>query len=331
MASLMDFLGGLNRRKDEQIFTPIQRFGMGLDALVLPESRIGQNIRDQALAQYQENKERNQKNRTAEFLKSQPGGAIYASAIEAGMPLDQVYAAYLATQKGDYVVVGNSLVDRKTGKVIFNDKGGAGAGGFTYRMADGSVVTFGGGGGVPDLNQDKANAALFGGRMQRANERLNAVDLAGTSFFQNALNFIPFGAGRPLQTDEFRSYDDARRDFVNAVLRRESGAAIAESEFESANRQYFPVPGDSDTQIQEKRMRREQAVIMLLASSGAEGMAYATNVNAKLNAIAKELNPKFGTKSYDDEMKQLGNVNYLNPIGGSSSNNTSSSGNTIEP
>ena len=129
MASLMDFLGGLNRRKDEQIFTPMQRFGMGLDALVLPESRIGQNIRDQALAQYQENKERTRKNRTAEFLKSQPGGAMYASAIEAGMPLDQVYGAFLAQQRGDYVVVGNSLVDRKTGKVIFNDKSGAGAGG----------------------------------------------------------------------------------------------------------------------------------------------------------------------------------------------------------
>ena len=329
MASLLDFLGGLNKRREDQIFTPMQRFGMGLDALVLPESRIGQNIRDQALAQYQENKEKNQKNRTAEFLKSQPGGAIYASAIEAGMPLDQVYGAFLATQRGDYVVVGNSLVDRKTGKVVFSDKGGVGAGGFTYRMADGSVVTFGGG-GVPDLNQDKANAALFGGRMQRANQTLNNVDIAGTSFFQNALNFIPFGAGRPLQTDAFRSYDDARRDFVNAVLRRESGAAIADSEFESANKQYFPVPGDSQTQIDEKRMRREQAVIMLLASSGAEGMAYATSVNDKLNSIAKALNPKFGTQSYDDEMKELGNVNYFNPVGGSS-NTTSSSGNTIEP
>lgn len=308
----------------------MQRFGMGLDALILPEARMGESIREQAIAQYQENKEKDQRNRTSEFLRSQPGGAIYAGAIDAGMPLNQVYAAYVATQKGDYVVVGDSLVDRKTGKVVFSDKGGAGAGGFTYRMADGSVVTFGGSGGVPDLNQDKANASLFGGRMQRANQTLNNVDLAGTSFFQNALNFIPFGAGRPLQTDEFRSYDDARRDFVNAVLRRESGAAIAESEFESANRQYFPVPGDSDTQIQEKRMRREQAVIMLLASSGAEGMAYATNVNLKLDQIAKDLNPKFGTQSYDDEMKKLGNANFFNPVGGSS-NNTSSSGNTIEP
>ncbi len=326
MASLIDFLGGLTKRKEDQIFTPMQRFGMGLDALILPEARMGENIRQQALAQYQENKEKDQRNRTVEFLKGQPGGAAFAGAIESGIPVNQVYAAYLAAQRGDYVVVGNTLVDRATGKPVFSDKSGGGGGAaITYTDAAGNTISV----NPPDLNQDKANAALFGGRMSRANAILNNVDLAGTSFFQNALNFIPFGGGRPLQTDEFRSYDDARRDFVNAVLRRESGAAIADSEFESANKQYFPVPGDSETKIQEKRLRREQATMMLLASSGAEGMAYATSVNAKLDELAKNLNPKFGSQSYNDEMKKLGNKNYYNPIGGSSST-SSSSGNTIE-
>jgi len=37
------------------------------------------------------------------------------------------------------------------------------------------------------------------------------------------------------------------------VLRKESGAAIAASEFDNAEKQYFPQPGDSDQVISQKR------------------------------------------------------------------------------
>tara|TARA_R100001440_G_scaffold69687_1_gene91690 strand:- start:579 stop:1496 length:918 start_codon:yes stop_codon:yes gene_type:complete len=120
MASLLDFLGGLNQRREDQIFSPMQRFGMGLDALILPEARMGESIREQAIAQYQENKEKDQRNRTVQYLKGLPGGEVYAAAVESGVPVNQVYSAYLKAQEGDYVVVGNQLVDRKTGKVIFS-------------------------------------------------------------------------------------------------------------------------------------------------------------------------------------------------------------------
>lgn len=123
----MDFLGGLTQRKEDQIFTPMQRFGMGLDALILPEARMGESIREQALAQYARNEQKDIQNKTAKWLATQPGGQVYAAAVESGVPINQVYAAYLKAQEGDYVVVGNQLVDRKSGKVIFSaptSKGG---------------------------------------------------------------------------------------------------------------------------------------------------------------------------------------------------------------
>ena len=314
MASLLDFLGGLNQRREDQIFSPMQRFGMGLDALILPEARMGESIREQAIAQYQENKEKDQRNRTVEYLKGLPGGAAFAGAIDAGVPVNQVYAAYLAAQRGDYVVVGNTLVDRATGKPVFSDKSGSGSmAGFTYKDAAGNTITI----GAPDLNQDKSNALTFGRRVQKANDILSGVEIAGTDFFQNALNFVPFGAGRFLQSEQFKSYDDARRDFVNAVLRRESGAAIAESEFESANRQYFPVPGDSQQQINEKRQRREQAAMLLIAASGPEGATF----NSQLDQLASQLNPLYNNKDlYDEERKKLKKEQA----------NQSNNGNTLE-
>lgn len=120
MASLIEFLAGMNQRKPDQILSPIKRFGIGLDALVLPEARIGEQIRDQAVAQYAKDQERETRNSTAKWLATQPGGQVYAAAVESGVPINQVYAAYLKAKEGDYVVVGNQLVDRKTGKVIFS-------------------------------------------------------------------------------------------------------------------------------------------------------------------------------------------------------------------
>jgi len=63
-------------------------------------------------------------------------------------------------------------------------------------------------------------------------------------------------------------YERAKRDFINAQLRAESGAAIAESEFQNAERQYFPIPGDTPAVIERKRKAREEAIKGMIGSSG---------------------------------------------------------------
>ena len=59
-----------------------------------------------------------------------------------------------------------------------------------------------------------------------------------------------------LQSSEFQQYDQAARNLINAILRRESGAAIAQSEFDNARKQYLPMPGDSEATLRQKEMNR---------------------------------------------------------------------------
>lgn len=80
---------------------------------------------------------------------------------------------------------------------------------------------------------------------------------AGTSVFNQGLSYIPFGFGNALAGGDYQQFDQAQRDFINAVLRRESGAAISPSEFASANLQYFPQPGDKPETVQQK-LRNQQ-------------------------------------------------------------------------
>lgn len=60
----------------------------------------------------------------------------------------------------------------------------------------------------------------------------------------------------------------AQRDFVNAILRRESGAVINPSEFDNATRQYFPVAGDDPEVIAQKRQNRMLAIEGMMQGAG---------------------------------------------------------------
>lgn len=75
-------------------------------------------------------------------------------------------------------------------------------------------------------------------------------------------------AANRLASPEEQLYASAASDFVTAQLRKESGAVIGDDEFERKYREFFPVPGDSDKQIEAKRSRRERAIKSMIAESG---------------------------------------------------------------
>lgn len=79
-------------------------------------------------------------------------------------------------------------------------------------------------------------------------------------------------------SDADQQAEQAQRDFVNAILRQESGAAIGASEFSNAQRQYFPQPGDSQSVIQQKARNRQLAIQGLQTNAGRARMTAPTQV-----------------------------------------------------
>lgn len=120
--------------------------------------------------------------------------------------------------------------------------------------------------------EGQANAALYADRMREANRILSepAVSGAGTSMLQRGMAMLP--GGNHLVSPQFQMADQAQRDFINAVLRRESGAAISESEFDNARKQYFAQPGDSSQVLAQKAKNRQTAIDGI---ANAAGPAYA--------------------------------------------------------
>ena len=231
---------------------------------------------------------------------------MLTQALQAGIisPNDAITAA----RKGaDVKVVGKSLVDME-GNVLFTSEDSSGGdttafqtlksrataaglvegtpeyqqfmiqGGASKGMslsvgADGSVVMTQGGSSIPKLTESQGKATGFYDRANKANALLNGLEQQGTEIGARLIGNIPFGAGNFAQSSEYQQFEQAQRDFINAILRQESGAAINASEFISAERQYFPQVGDKPEVIAQKRRNRETAANSLRIAAGAGAAA----------------------------------------------------------
>lgn len=130
---------------------------------------------------------------------------------------------------------------------------------------------------TPKLTDEQAKAAGF---YERANAASGIVEdmtgKANTSAItaKKIVSTPPLlgpvlGAGvNAMMKPETQNMEQAQRDFVNAVLRRESGAVINPDEFSNAQQQYFPQPGDSAEVIRQKEANRQRVIQSLKQGAG---------------------------------------------------------------
>lgn len=106
--------------------------------------------------------------------------------------------------------------------------------------------------------QSKDN--VYSTRARGALEVLEPVAGALTSRVERIAEGVPLGIGRELQSDEFQVAQQAGLEFLQAILRKDTGAAITQSEEESYGRTYLPQPGDGPAKLEAKREARIRAV-----------------------------------------------------------------------
>jgi len=127
------------------------------------------------------------------------------------------------------------------------------------------------------LTEFQGKSTAFGLRAQAAHDILNELATAGNampSVLKQSVQGIPLVGGalgmgaNVMASGPQQQVEQAQRDFINAVLRQESGAVISDSEFINARQQYFPQPGDSPKVIEQKRANRERAIEGFKVSAG---------------------------------------------------------------
>ena len=120
------------------------------------------------------------------------------------------------------------------------------------------------------LTEFQGKSATYGTRAQESSNIIDQVGEGGKvqpSLIKRAVEGVPLiggalgmAANATVVSPKQQQIEQAQRDFINANLRQESGAAIADSEFDNARKQYFPQPGDSPEVIKQKAANRETAI-----------------------------------------------------------------------
>jgi hypothetical protein len=123
-------------------------------------------------------------------------------------------------------------------------------------------------GGKP-MTEGQAKANLFGSRMKESDRILQELEGKYSPMAVNAkmgaeklpgVGAVAGAVGNAMLSGEGQKAEQAQRDFVNAVLRRESGAVISDAEFANAQKQYFPQPNDKPENLAQKRRNRQMAI-----------------------------------------------------------------------
>lgn len=84
------------------------------------------------------------------------------------------------------------------------------------------------------------------------------------------LDKVPLDLGRYMQSEQYKLAQNAGMEFLAAVLRKETGAAVTPSEQEMYGRTYLPRPGDPVSLLKRKKEARARAVAAIEAGMSPE-------------------------------------------------------------
>lgn len=149
-----------------------------------------------------------------------------------------------------------------------------------------------------DMTETQSNAALFGGSMAQAHATMNQLEKAGTvknavipAMMQSLVGLVPLGVGEKVadQIESIAKTDptgmfgpdqnqqrlgQAQVAFATAWLRKTSGASFGAAEVANTIKEFFPMRGEGDSVIKQKREARDRAIEGMKLGTTKEGQAY---------------------------------------------------------
>ena len=165
-------------------------------------------------------------------------------------------------------------------------KGGGGAGaGVTYNP-DGSISINPG-----RLTEQQSNIMTYVNKGYSSAPTLDQFDQSLTNPTPSLLKTFGGDVGKfasnYFKSPDYRRAEQAGREFVAALLRRESGAAVTESEFSNYKETYLPVPGDDVLVIDQKARSRANALLGLELGLSPDQIEYLHSKGIRADEYAK--------------------------------------------
>lgn len=163
---------------------------------------------------------------------------------------------------------------------------------------DGSTEIIQGSGVKFTEGQSKDN--VYATRAEGALATLDPIAGELTSRTARAADMVPMGLARGAQSDEFQVAKNAGDEFLQAILRKDTGAAITEPEQALYGVTYLPQPGDGEAVLAQKQQARRRAVEALKS-----GMS-PSQIIAQEKALAESGSPQLAPVDQGQPAQQSG-------------------------
>ena len=146
--------------------------------------------------------------------------------------------------------------------------------GFAVRVTpEGGVEFVQGVAAAIPFREQESKDIVYAARAQGALAALDPVADQLASLTPRLLEYVPLGQGRRFQDPLFQVANNAGLEFLAAILRKDTGAAITAQEIEIYGQTYLPQPGDSAEALAKKKEARQRAVSALQAPMRPEAAA----------------------------------------------------------
>ncbi len=166
------------------------------------------------------------------------------------------------------------------------------------------VVQGAGAGGIAGkpFTEGQSKDIVYSTRAKGALAAFEPVAGALTSLPGRAAEYDPTGFARSrIQSPEFQVAKQAGDEFLNAILRKDTGAAITPAEQELYGKNYLPQPGDGPEVLAAKQAARARAVAAIEA-----GMSPAQMIAQEKGLATGGAPPPAGGPSDDDLLRMYG-------------------------
>lgn len=146
--------------------------------------------------------------------------------------------------------------------------------GMTVRTTpEGGVELVQGPGAGTTFREQETKDIVYATRAEGALADLEPVANELANLAPRLFEYVPLGQGRQFQSPEYQRANVSAMEFLAAILRKDTGAAITQQEIDIYGQTYLPQPGDSPQVLEQKARARRRAIDALRApmSEAAQG------------------------------------------------------------
>lgn len=148
------------------------------------------------------------------------------------------------------------------------------------------AVTFQQGNNIKPMTEGQSKDTTFAVRAEGALPLIDKFGDALTSLPESAAGSLPGGVGNYLQSPEYQQAEQAGKEFLQAILRKDTGAAISKEETDEYGSVYLPRPGNSPELLAQKKASRTRALEALKAGMTPQAILAQEKALEKTNAPA---------------------------------------------